>query len=561
VAGYVLTTASSGLAHWGPPGGGADSDWDIINANRLELGVPAVLGNDAAVMVDFSNSSGSVAPRGILVESSQLNDKGGQIGVEAKTSITATGHPQSGSVEARLAQVSGYELDGSLLGVYGMSDPSSLSNFDAAQTSFAAGGRFRVNPSSLTLSGTGTYYVGGVLGEVDGTVDGSGIVAGVIGIDNNSGTAASYAGYFDGDVEIMDQIRIRGGGPVLNEVLTCDGTGLATWAPVSSISNDSDWDIINANRLELGVPAVLGNDAAVDVSFSNSGGSVAPRGILVESSQLTDKGGQIGVEAKTSIDATNHSQKGSVQARLAQVSGYTLDGSLLGVYGISDPSSLSNFDAAQTSFAAGGRFRVNPSSGLTLSGTGTYYVGGVLGEVDGIVDGSGIVAGVIGVDNNAGSATSYAGYFDGNVHVVGNVYATGLVTWSDARYKKDVENLSSSLDKVLGMRGVNYRWRRDEFPEKKFCEGNQIGFIAQEIKDVLPEVVHQGKDGYYSVDYSKVTPLLLEAIKELKAENDALKSRLKSTDARLSQLTAMVETILAQQDNSGNGSDDLAVNR
>ena len=50
-------------------------------------------------------------------------------------------------------------------------------------------------------------------------------------------------------------------------------------------------------------------------------------------------------------------------------------------------------------------------------------------------------------------------------------------------------------------------------------------------------------------------------IKELKAENDALKSQLKGTDARLSKLKAMVETILAQQDNSDSGSDDLAVNR
>ncbi|MCK7539735.1 MAG: tail fiber domain-containing protein [Marinilabiliales bacterium] len=53
-------------------------------------------------------------------------------------------------------------------------------------------------------------------------------------------------------------------------------------------------------------------------------------------------------------------------------------------------------------------------------------------------------------------------------------------------------------------------------------QSRQIGFSAQEVNEVLPEVVSKGEDGYLSVEYGKITPLLAEAIKQLKAENDRL---------------------------------------
>jgi len=76
-----------------------------------------------------------------------------------------------------------------------------------------------------------------------------------------------------------------------------------------------------------------------------------------------------------------------------------------------------------------------------------------------------------------------------------------------------------------------------------------MGFIAQEIKDILPNVVTTDDNGYMSVDYSRVAPLLVEAVKELKAENDELK-------AQMTHLTSLVKSILAQQD--GQNSDGAA---
>jgi len=321
-------------------------------------------------------------------------------------------------------------------------------------------------------------------------------------------------------------------------------------------------------RLHVVEPNVPNGQEAVQVDFANGSTATTAIGIRVISTPLAKAtaGEQIGVFAEVSSMPPSP-QQGSCQGRLALEQSFPAPGSgnFRGVFGMANPWLLVNNYGANKSMGLGGHFITDVNTSISLNGNGTYWVGGVLGEVNGAVNGNpgtGAVAGVIGVDNNTGTATSFAGYFDGDVCVTGTTFTTlGGVCTSDARYKKDVESLSSSLDKVLSMRGVNYRWRREEFPEKKFPEGNQIGFIAQEVKDIVPEVVHLGKDGFYSIDYSKITPLLLEAIKELKTENDALRAQLKSTNIELSELARVVESILAQQNGSKNGSDGLVMNK
>jgi hypothetical protein len=102
---------------------------------------------------------------------------------------------------------------------------------------------------------------------------------------------------------------------------------------------------------------------------------------------------------------------------------------------------------------------------------------------------------------------------------------------SDQRLKKDITTYSGALDKILNIRGVSFNWRSDAFPERHYNESRQVGVIAQEIETVIPEVVNDGPEGYKSVDYSKITAVLIEAVKEqqkqiesMQAEIDALKA-------------------------------------
>jgi len=123
------------------------------------------------------------------------------------------------------------------------------------------------------------------------------------------------------------------------------------------------------------------------------------------------------------------------------------------------------------------------------------------------------------------------------LHVVGNVCATGTyLSCSDVRYKKDFIHIDHSLESILSLNGVYYHWRSDEFPEMKFNTERQIGFSAQEVEKLFPEIVKTGPDGYKSVDYGRLTPVLVEAIKEQQKKIDNLEQQLNEVKALLTKL-------------------------
>jgi hypothetical protein len=82
----------------------------------------------------------------------------------------------------------------------------------------------------------------------------------------------------------------------------------------------------------------------------------------------------------------------------------------------------------------------------------------------------------------------------------------------------NVETIEGAWEKVKKMRGVSYNW----IDKNKFGTQREIGFIAQELEKVVPEVVRNGGE-YKSVNYQILTALLAEAIKEQQKEIDALK--------------------------------------
>jgi len=82
---------------------------------------------------------------------------------------------------------------------------------------------------------------------------------------------------------------------------------------------------------------------------------------------------------------------------------------------------------------------------------------------------------------------------------------------SDLKLKKNVVTIENALDKLDGMRGVYHDWTDESNKE------HAVGVIAQEVQSAFPELVHEGSDGYLSVNYPKLTAVLLQAIKELKA--------------------------------------------
>jgi len=114
---------------------------------------------------------------------------------------------------------------------------------------------------------------------------------------------------------------------------------------------------------------------------------------------------------------------------------------------------------------------------------------------------------------------------DGNLHVNGDIAAGGhiyyhnsIIVESDLRFKENIALLPDPISKLENLRGVSFDWKRADFKEKNFPEGRQIGVIAQELEKEYPELVSTDDKGYKSVDYGRLTAVLLEAIKEQQRE-------------------------------------------
>tara|TARA_R100000008_G_scaffold60133_1_gene37731 strand:+ start:2174 stop:3487 length:1314 start_codon:yes stop_codon:yes gene_type:complete len=99
------------------------------------------------------------------------------------------------------------------------------------------------------------------------------------------------------------------------------------------------------------------------------------------------------------------------------------------------------------------------------------------------------------------------------------IRATAFVTYSDEDLKENVQQMSNALDTVKSLKGVDFTWKKNG--------SHDIGFIAQEVEKLVPEVVHDhGSTGVKGVDYSRLTPILVEAIKEQQKQIEELKERL-----------------------------------
>ena len=145
--------------------------------------------------------------------------------------------------------------------------------------------------------------------------------------------------------------------------------------------------------------------------------------------------------------------------------------------------------------------------------------------------------GVIGYNLTA----KYAGYFLGNTYVSGTLTANQVVQSSDFRLKDNIVSLStreeSTLNKLLDMNVVEYNYKPMipslEVPDSVSMADvvktagldtgkKHIGLIAQELKELYPNLVVEGQDGYLGINYMEIVPLLIRSIQELNEKVNVL---------------------------------------
>lgn len=199
--------------------------------------------------------------------------------------------------------------------------------------------------------------------------------------------------------------------------------------------------------------------------------------------------------------------------------------------------------------------------------------------ISGMLRGSGNGAGVYGSttwDNGTNTGGRYAGYFNGPVKVTGTLTAQSVVTLSDYRVKNNVKSLSnSSLDNIMSMNVVEYNYDADllmpaddsdtasvntrslQLSKEKslIATEKHYGLIAQELQQLYPNLVKESQDGYLTINYIEIIPLLIRSVQELKAEINTLqagnapvyKAQGRTTDA--TKLDAVVTTLYQNEPN------------
>lgn len=191
--------------------------------------------------------------------------------------------------------------------------------------------------------------------------------------------------------------------------------------------------------------------------------------------------------------------------------------------------SLSN-----TAQSSGRTYGVFATVGNGMNGYNYALFGRLCGSQNG--------AGVVGtVTDNMGFNIpgKYAGYFDGDIYVVGNVFPSSVLTLSDIRLKQNVTVLGNAsdsqdetLDNIMGLNVIKYNLleRNNEDSDTAQVAVRQTlddktlhyGVSPQELQKIYPDLVKEGQDGYLGINYIEMVPILLRSIQQLKQKVDEL---------------------------------------
>jgi hypothetical protein len=368
---------------------------------------------------------------------------------------------------------------------------------------------FRINNvTQMLLDATGNLAVGGSSVE-------SGYKLDVIGYATNSGMkigSGTYDPTRDGMVVLTDSAYPAKAMPVYYYALydalvvtnvtsntetlfkvTPNGTPATAGGAIQVYFTDWEASQINWEYVQLWTDLVNN----VGWLSTNYGGSGTLRPLVITTGTVITNGIYISTSGQVGIGTTNPSSPSGVNKVL-----HIADGTHAGL--VLEDTSLANgiWDLWSN---GGNMYTRNHAAGVYL------WAGDTSGNM------------------SVGSASLPGSY---KLDVFGSCHASSWATTSDRRFKKHVKLIPNALEKVRRMDGVVFQWT-DHYhstgrtPDKKNPEKVEFGFVAQQIEGIVPEVIstwsHGDVDDYRGVDYSRLVPVLVEAVKELADEIDRLK--------------------------------------
>lgn len=227
-----------------------------------------------------------------------------------------------------------------------------------------------------------------------------------------------------------------------------------------------------------------------------------------------------------------------------------------GVFSQTDPSNTAYYYSVYgRSYSTGGQSG-NTYGVYGIAGNGTSGKNyGVFGTLYGSRNGAGVYGSSTSSDTGVNIGGRYAGYFNGNVKVVGAITANSVTQTSDRRLKHDIQPVGTeALTGIMALNPVEFKYNQrsmqcgdtvvDLYEEgSPILENKHYGLIAQELQKVFPDLVIEESDGFLSVNYIELIPLLIQSVHELSAR---LEEAEKSNASREEGSTSLTPGAIAQ---------------
>jgi len=336
-----------------------------------------------------------------------------------------------------------------------------------------------------------------------------------------------------GDSQITGSLSITGIADVsasiaLSGVGTLTGNGVSARVPfyngTTSLTTNSAFAYTDGSkRLELAGIASAGN-SPLSLSNLQEDNTESDKGLVIDSNEKVFYR-TLGTNAFTSTTIpTNTNQLTNGSGFLTSLTGAiltsgnqtatgvkTFSGAISSSAGIYLPTGANVGSFASDWFILGDRPKIKVAQNLAILNQNNQQIALFESNFSSVISGSLTVGG-------ASALGPTSPILDGRIDAKNDVVAFST---SDKRLKDNITPIDSALDKVSKIQGIEFDWIPT--PGVHGNEGHDVGVLAQEVEAVLPEVVTTRDNGYKAVKYEKIVPLLIESIKELKAEIEELK--------------------------------------
>ena len=396
---------------------------------------------------------------------------------------------------------------------------------DNADSKFKIGTTAPATSTAVTVQSTGEVGIGTTSPTAKFEVDGSAIF-------NESGAVVDFR--VEGDTE-ANLLFVDG---------SSDAVGIGTSSPNGILHVHTDLSYAG------GLEELLVDGGAPHVTIKDLNGSTGPSGQLLFTDESDVNLGGIGWGDLGGVTDNGYLRFESVSddIRMVTSSGDVLSVTTTGRVGIGNTSPATTLDISGAVLAKGS---ISASSEALLELKAPYSQLQLTDTDDASYFHLSQSGGKLAFRANSTSATPLL-YLDGSssevgigtldpnfkLDVRGTIGNNATTHHSDRRWKKNIDSIENPLQRILMVEGKKYEWRIDEFKEMNFPEGEHYGVIAQQIEGIFPNLVLTGANGYKSVDYGHMTPILIEAIKEQQAIIEAQKKEIETQKAELDTNTS-----------------------